>query len=150
MSRCGPQTMGLQPSGIETFFFCMSHGNRERGFLHWLQPDPLHFSPTLFVFVLLCESQYITEAVLELLLLLPQSLECWDYKYTPPHPIYSFHFLVHDLRSPDISSNQKKQKPKQKAMEIFFHDTNTILDFFFFPTEIKVCLVLSWHGATHI
>jgi hypothetical protein len=48
--------------------------------------NQLYFNESLSRFVFETESHYITQAGLKLAILLLLSLECWDYRYTPPNP----------------------------------------------------------------
>lgn len=42
--------------------------------------------PRLFIICLKTGSSYVVQADLELGMLLPQPLQCWDYRYEPIHP----------------------------------------------------------------
>jgi hypothetical protein len=81
-----------------TFFFC-GVGDQTQSLVHvrkMLYPGP-HlqlFSHFFSLFCLLFDSgsYYVSNAGLKLKILVPQSLECWDYSFEPPCPA-SKHFF---------------------------------------------------------
>jgi hypothetical protein len=76
-----PIHSGSNPLGCREYI-CFTH--------HW------------FLFVLLVEtgSHYVAQAGLELVIILPQSPECWDYRYLLPCPAQNggFYFYFHFLK----------------------------------------------------